>query len=75
MPETKGKELEDLDEIFNGSTKEFAAFHWKRGLYVIKRHVLGRKNAVPPPDPGSTPMELRTYSTTTDYAKTRRERD
>lgn len=61
VPETKGRELEELDETFNGSTREFASFHWMQGVYAVKRYVLRLDGLTPPPAPiGRTPTSKST---------------
>lgn len=69
VPETKGKELEDLDETFNIATKDFAAYHRDRAIYAVKRYAFRQKNLTPPLPPTSKPFELAVMSSATDYVK------
>lgn len=48
VPETKGVELEDLDMIFNISTREFAREQRDWAIYFIKRYVFWRRKAASP---------------------------
>ncbi|KAM0794140.1 hypothetical protein BDR22DRAFT_717331 [Usnea florida] len=65
VPETKGKELEDLDETFSISSKHFARFHRDRAIYAIKVHVFRQGEVTPPPSP--SPIELTDLSNPEEY--------
>ena len=58
VPETKGKELEDLDETFNISTKDFAAYHRDRAFYAVKRYVFRQDKVTLPSPPTPRPIDL-----------------
>ena len=67
VPETKGKELEDLDETFSISTKDFAGFHRDRAVYAVRRYVFRQDKGVPPLPPTPRPIELAAVSSSGDY--------
>lgn len=69
VPETKGKELEDLDETFNISTKDFAAYHRDRAFYAVKRHVFRQNNLTLPSPPTPRPTELAAMSNSRGFGK------
>ena len=69
VPETKGKELEDLDETFSIPTKDFASFHKDRAIYAVRRYVLRRDKVIPPSPPTLRPTELTAMSSSGDYGR------
>ena len=48
VPETKGRTLEELDKVFEVSTKEHALYGIEQALYFIKRFILRRESATKP---------------------------
>lgn len=58
VPETKGKELEDLDETFSIPTQDFAVYHKDRAVYAVRRYVFRQNQLTPPPPPTPRPTEL-----------------
>lgn len=48
LPETKGKTLEELDQVFNVRTQDQAAYGLRQIPYFFKRYVFRRR--VEPPD-------------------------
>jgi MFS family permease len=48
VPETKGKTLEELDQVFGISTRRHAAWGWKSLVYFLRRYVLFQRSAVKP---------------------------
>ena len=73
VPETQGKELEDLDETFNISTKDFAGYDRDRAFYAVKRYVFRQDEAIPSSPPAPRPTELALLSTSTNYRNISRE--
>lgn len=47
MPETKGKTLEELDQVFSVPTRFHAAWGLRQIPYVIKRYVFRQKGIKP----------------------------
>ncbi|KAJ5225725.1 hypothetical protein N7468_006950 [Penicillium chermesinum] len=47
MPETKGKTLEELDQVFSVPTRFHAQYGLRQIRYVVKRYVLRDKNVQP----------------------------
>ena len=46
LPETKGKTLEELDQVFSVPTKVHAAYGLRQLRYIVKRYIL-RKHVQP----------------------------
>lgn len=42
MPETKGKTLEELDQVFGVRTRDHAAYGWRQLGFFFKRYLLRR---------------------------------
>lgn len=47
MPETKGKTLEELDQVFSVPTRFHAAWGLRQIPYVIRRYVFRQKHLKP----------------------------
>ena len=69
VPETKGKELEDLDEIFNIPTGTFAGYHWNRAVYVLKRYLFRKKKLSPPTELTPPATELIAMTTAREWGR------
>ena len=67
VPETKGKELEDLDETFNIATQDFAAYHRDRAFYAVRRYVFRQEKLTSPSPPTPRPIELAVMASSSDY--------
>ena len=48
VPETKGKELEELDAVFETSTWHTAHYYWKHGEWAVRYHVMRQRGRQPP---------------------------
>lgn len=48
VPETKGRTLEELDKVFEVTSREHALYGIEQALYFIKRFILRRESATKP---------------------------
>ena len=47
VPETKGRTLEELDQVFGVRTRDHAAFGWRQARWAVERY-LQQRDVMPP---------------------------